>query len=195
MNLVRTTMLLAALTALFMALGFTVGGWGGALIALAVAGVMNLFTYWNADKIVLKMHGAREVDAALVKSRLEGGERFVEIDDEEGKPSRSRFVPQAHYRDATLCEVEIYSGRTHQIRVHMAHIGHPLIGDPEYGAAFKTKANRLPDAAKAVVNRFHRQALHAYLLAFEHPRTGEVMEFEAPVPADLEELLEAMREG
>ncbi|MGC6327967.1 zinc metalloprotease HtpX [Rhizorhabdus sp. FW153] len=63
MNLVRTTMLLAALTALFMALGFTIGGSGGALIALAVAGAMNLFTYWNADKIVLKMHGAREVDA------------------------------------------------------------------------------------------------------------------------------------
>jgi heat shock protein HtpX len=63
MNALRTTMLLAALTALFMGLGYTIGGSGGALIALAVAAGMNLFTYWNADKIVLRMHHAREVDA------------------------------------------------------------------------------------------------------------------------------------
>jgi heat shock protein HtpX len=63
MNTLRTTMLLAALTALFMGLGYGLGGSGGALIALAVAAGMNLFTYWNADKIVLRMHGAREVDA------------------------------------------------------------------------------------------------------------------------------------
>ncbi|SDD64793.1 heat shock protein HtpX [Sphingomonas sp. YR710] len=63
MNGFRTTMLLAALTALFMALGFTIGGSGGALVALLVAGAMNLFTFWNADRIVLAMHGAREVDA------------------------------------------------------------------------------------------------------------------------------------
>lgn len=64
MNMVKTTMLLAALTALFMALGFTIGGSGGAMVALIVAAGMNLFTYWNADKIVLRMHGAREVDAS-----------------------------------------------------------------------------------------------------------------------------------
>ncbi len=62
MNMLKTTMLLAALTALFMGLGYTLGGSGGAVIALVVAAGMNLFTYWNADKIVLKMHGAREVD-------------------------------------------------------------------------------------------------------------------------------------
>ncbi|MFN3749596.1 MAG: zinc metalloprotease HtpX [Sphingorhabdus sp.] len=64
MNMLKTTMLLAALTALFMALGYTLGGSGGAVISLLVAAGMNLFTYWNADKIVLKMHNAREVDAA-----------------------------------------------------------------------------------------------------------------------------------
>jgi heat shock protein HtpX len=63
MNMLKTTMLLAALTALFMALGFTIGGTGGAMIALAIAAGMNLFTFWNADRIVLAMHGAREVDA------------------------------------------------------------------------------------------------------------------------------------
>ncbi len=64
MNMLKTTMLLAALTALFMALGFTLGGRGGAMLALVVAAGMNLFTFWNADKIVLKMHKAREIDAA-----------------------------------------------------------------------------------------------------------------------------------
>jgi heat shock protein HtpX len=64
MNGLRTTMLLAALTALFMGLGYTIGGSGGAMIALVVAAGMNLFTFWNADKIVLRMHNAREVDAA-----------------------------------------------------------------------------------------------------------------------------------
>ena len=64
MNTFRTTMLLAALTALFMALGFTLGGRAGMIIAFLVAASMNLFTYWNADKIVLRMHGAKEVDAA-----------------------------------------------------------------------------------------------------------------------------------
>lgn len=63
MNMLKTTMLLAALTALFMALGFTIGGTGGAIVALLVAAGMNLFTFWNADSIVLRMHGAREVDA------------------------------------------------------------------------------------------------------------------------------------
>ncbi|MFD1328236.1 RluA family pseudouridine synthase [Mycoplana ramosa] len=94
---------------------------------------------------------------------------------------------------ASLVECELETGRTHQIRVHMAHIGHPLIGDPEYGAAFKTKANLLPDAARAVVNGFHRQALHAFMLQFEHPITGEVMRFEAPAPKDLEALLATLR--
>ncbi len=64
MNTLRTTMLLAALTALFMGLGYTIGGAGGAAVAFLVAAGMNLFTYWNADKIVLRMHGAQEVDAA-----------------------------------------------------------------------------------------------------------------------------------
>ncbi|MUO78085.1 RluA family pseudouridine synthase [Agrobacterium vitis] len=95
---------------------------------------------------------------------------------------------------ASLVECRLETGRTHQIRVHMAHIGHPLIGDPEYGAAFKTKANLLPEAAKAIVNNFHRQALHAYLLAFEHPTTGEVIHFEAPIPDDMETIIEALRD-
>lgn len=95
---------------------------------------------------------------------------------------------------ASLIECHLETGRTHQIRVHMAHIGHPLLGDAVYGGGFKTKANLLPEAAKQAVHRFTRQALHAYMLQFEHPRTGEVMHFEAPLPDDMEELAAALRE-
>ena len=73
---------------------------------------------------------------------------------------------------ASLMECRLETGRTHQIRVHMAHIGHPLIGDDDYGSGFKTKINRLEDPLKTVVGGFNRQALHAGLLAFQHPASG-----------------------
>ncbi|MDY6960526.1 MAG: RluA family pseudouridine synthase [Pseudomonadota bacterium] len=94
---------------------------------------------------------------------------------------------------AALIECRLETGRTHQIRVHMAHIGCPLVGDPDYSAGFRTKVNLLPEPAKTVVSGFHRQALHAFLLAFEHPRTGEVMEFRAPMPKDMEALVASLR--
>ena len=93
--------------------------------------------------------------------------------------------------NASLVECRLETGRTHQIRVHMAHIGHPLIGDQEYGKHFETKANALDEPARSAVKAFHRQALHAALLGFEHPVTGEHCRFEAPVPEDFEVLLRA----
>jgi 23S rRNA pseudouridine1911/1915/1917 synthase len=89
-----------------------------------------------------------------------------------------------------ICELE--TGRTHQIRVHMAHIGHPLVADPLYASGYATKANRLPEELKAIVTALGRQALHAAELGFEHPVTGEEMLFEAALPADLEALSEAL---
>ena len=94
---------------------------------------------------------------------------------------------------ASLIECRLETGRTHQIRVHMAHIGHPLIGDQDYGMAFKTKMNILPEALKEKVSAFSRQALHAFLLAFAHPADGEFMEFETDMPDDMAELVEAFR--
>lgn len=94
---------------------------------------------------------------------------------------------------ASLLECRLETGRTHQIRVHMAHIGHPLIGDQDYGAGFKTKTNRLSEPLKSIIATFPRQALHAGLLAFAHPVTGETMRFESSYPTDLKELLEALR--
>ena len=120
-------------------------------------------------------------DAREAITHYEVVERFLEMPDATAQ--------------ACLVECRLETGRTHQIRVHMAHLGHPLIGDPDYGAAFKTKANLLPEAAKAVVNGFHRQALHAYLLQFEHPSTGEVMHFEAPIPEDMEFVIDKLRQA
>ena len=91
---------------------------------------------------------------------------------------------------ASLVECRLETGRTHQIRVHMAHIGHPLLGDPDYGRAFRTKVNRLPPELAQKVATFPRQALHARLLAFRHPETGRLMHFEAPIPHDMRELLD-----
>jgi len=86
---------------------------------------------------------------------------------------------------AGLLACELETGRTHQIRVHLAHIGHPLMGDSVYGPGFKTKAARLSRSAADSLAALGRQALHAYLLAIEHPVTGEVLEFHTELPADL----------
>ena len=93
---------------------------------------------------------------------------------------------------ASLLECRLETGRTHQIRVHLAHIGHPLIGDPDYGAGFRTKANTLSGETRRAVTSLHRQALHAWLLRIAHPLSGETMRFEAALPGDLEELRAAL---
>jgi 23S rRNA pseudouridine1911/1915/1917 synthase len=94
---------------------------------------------------------------------------------------------------ASLVTCRLETGRTHQIRVHMAHIGHPLVGDSVYGSGFRTKATLLPEPARAAVDAFHRQALHAAVLGFEHPVTQEELFFESPLPGDLEALIAALR--
>jgi 23S rRNA pseudouridine1911/1915/1917 synthase len=93
---------------------------------------------------------------------------------------------------AALLACQLETGRTHQIRVHLAHLGHPLLGDRVYGPHFKTKASHLGPASQAALEALDRQALHAYLLVLEHPRTGEVMQWTADLPADLARLKAAL---
>jgi 23S rRNA pseudouridine1911/1915/1917 synthase len=94
---------------------------------------------------------------------------------------------------ASLIRCVLETGRTHQIRVHMTHIGHPLLGDRVYGQSFKASLNNLSEAAQNAVKSLNRQALHAAVLGFEHPRTGKAMSFQSPIPRDMAELLKALK--
>jgi 23S rRNA pseudouridine1911/1915/1917 synthase len=95
---------------------------------------------------------------------------------------------------ASLVECRLETGRTHQVRVHLAHIGHPLIGDPLYGTGFKSKLRTLPEPLRGRLAGFQRQALHAAHLAFVHPASGTLLKFNSPLPADLSEIIEAFKE-
>ncbi|MEA2938006.1 MAG: rRNA synthase [Alphaproteobacteria bacterium] len=89
---------------------------------------------------------------------------------------------------ASLIACRLETGRTHQIRVHLAHAGHPLLGDSAYGQGFKTKATLLPLAGQDALQALGRQALHAYLLTMQHPTSGALLEFRSELPADLARL-------
>ncbi len=93
---------------------------------------------------------------------------------------------------ASLISCQLETGRTHQIRVHLAHIGHPILGDATYGPGFKTKASRLGPDAKTALEALERQALHAYLLGIAHPTTGKTLEFQSELPGDLVRLRTAL---
>ena len=105
----------------------------------------------------------------------------------DGKPALTRVYVLANWRAHTLIEAALETGRTHQIRVHLAHLGYPLVGDRRYGARV-----RVPHGAdatlSALLREMSRQALHAWRLAFIHPISGAELAFEAPQPADLAQL-------
>ncbi|WP_400086857.1 RluA family pseudouridine synthase [Yoonia sp. R78084] len=107
--------------------------------------------------------------------------------------TRSRIVePLGTPPCAALIECWLETGRTHQIRVHMAHCGHALIGDPVYGGRRKLSPKAIGEAGVAAVAAFPRQALHAATLGFEHPVSGEFLQFEAEIPQDMRDLLRAL---
>jgi len=101
-----------------------------------------------------------------------------------GRPAVTHYETVEILGDISMLRVRIETGRTHQIRVHLTHIGHPVVGDRQYGRA--RKKEDLPPV--------ERQMLHAERLAFDHPRTGETLEFTSPLPADMRELIRALRE-
>ena len=93
---------------------------------------------------------------------------------------------------ASLLELRLETGRTHQIRVHLAHVGHPVMGDPIYGAGYKASAGKLDAKARTALDELGRQALHAAELAFEHPITGLRLRFTSPLPAAIARLRQAL---
>lgn len=107
-----------------------------------------------------------------------------------GKAALTRWRVLERYGDCTLLEAQIETGRTHQIRVHLGAMGHPVVGDAVYGGS-KRAADRT--ALRAALKRLARQALHAGRLSFLHPLTGRVMSFESPLPADMAEVIDFLK--
>jgi 23S rRNA pseudouridine1911/1915/1917 synthase len=110
-----------------------------------------------------------------------------------GRPARTDAIVVARFGVADLLRLELHSGRTHQIRVHLEHIGHPLVGDPVYGGGGSRRISGPPKRlAEAIERATPRQALHAAALAFRHPATGDALEFRSEWPADLRPTLLAL---
>ncbi|MBI5611486.1 MAG: 23S rRNA pseudouridine(955/2504/2580) synthase RluC [Gammaproteobacteria bacterium] len=129
---------------------------------------------------------AQRVEATLMKKQLSSGERRVHVAAEggEGKESASRFSPRRTFADAALVEIRLLTGRTHQARVHAAHLGRPIAGDDKYGdAGFNRQLRALG---------LKRLFLHAASLGFAHPVSGEKLWIEAPLPPELAQLLDRL---
>jgi len=109
----------------------------------------------------------------------------------DGREAVTHYRIERRFRAHTLVRVTLETGRTHQIRVHLAHIGFPIVGDPVYGGRRRIPAGASPRLAEAL-RSFPRQALHAARLALAHPLTGKEMQLEAPLPKDMEELIEML---
>jgi len=133
--------------------------------------------------------GGGLVDAPIGRHRRERTKMAVT---ESGRPARTRYRVVERFRAHTYCELELETGRTHQIRVHMAHVKAPLVGDPVYGGRPK-----LPPAAsdelRAALQGFRRQALHAVRLELAHPTLGNALSFESPLAPDLAALVALLR--
>jgi len=152
---------------------------------------------WGAPRA-----GTGMVEGNLARSPFD--RKRMAVVRESGKPARTRyrmierFGPVDKVGDrafASLVECRLETGRTHQIRVHLAHIGHPLIGDSTYGRARKPPRAHSPEqeAAYAAAATFPRQALHAGVLGFHHPTLNKTLRFESPWPADFTALVDALR--
>jgi 23S rRNA pseudouridine1911/1915/1917 synthase len=111
-----------------------------------------------------------------------------------GKPAITHYLVEERFEGYTLLRVSLETGRTHQIRVHMAHIRFPMVGDPVYGGRARIPAGLSEEVREAIL-KFPRQALHATRLGLVHPVTGEEMQWEAPLPEDMQALLSSMREN
>ncbi len=140
------------------------------------------------------------IDRPLARSAANRQKIAVVRDDADGRRAVTHyrilesFPPDSVRPVASLAECRLETGRTHQIRVHMAHIGCPVMGDTVYGAGFRSSAARLEPETRAALEALGRQALHAAVLGFEHPATRERVHFESPLPEDMKRLLLALRE-
>jgi 23S rRNA pseudouridine1911/1915/1917 synthase len=129
------------------------------------------------------------IDAPLGRHLSQRQKRaVVEPEAPDARPAVTHYRVKARYRSHTHVALQLETGRTHQIRVHMAYIGYPIVGDPTYGGRLKLPKGAVPELLD-FLQQFKRQALHARVLGFEHPESGEYMEWESPLPEDFAQLL------
>ncbi len=172
------------------------------------SGVMVVARTLEAHTALVAQLSAREVHrqylAVVNGSMVAGGTADAPIDRhprdrlrmavrEDGREAVTHYRLRERFRAHTALECRLETGRTHQIRVHMAHIRHPIVGDPVYGGPLKLPKGATDELAEAL-RGFRRQALHAEVLEFAHPRSGEPVRVSAPVPADMQALLRLLRE-
>jgi 23S rRNA pseudouridine955/2504/2580 synthase len=166
----------------------------GCLLIAKKRSILRIFHEWfRADRKVRKVYlallagvWARKqvmVDAPLKKNVLQSGERFVRVASD-GKPALTEFRRLRKFAAATLVEANLFTGRTHQIRVHAQSMGHPVAADERYGDESQNQGFRR--------HGLRRLFLHAAVLAFEHPRTGLPLEIKAPLESDLERFLQSL---
>lgn len=135
------------------------------------------------------MTGGGTVDQPIGRHRSDRLRMAIRSD---GRPARTHYRVLERFRAHTYLKVKLDTGRTHQIRVHLAHLKHPLVGDPVYGSRL-ARPRGAGEALLTALRSFKRQALHAAALAFDHPASGARLSFEAPPPADFGGLLGALR--
>lgn len=144
-----------------------------------------------------RSHGT--IEAYIGRHPYQREKQAIVTNESRGRLAITHYEQETIYPNPTgtksvisLVRCHLETGRTHQIRVHMTHIGHPLVGDATYGAGFKTKIAHLPPKIAAIVEKLNRQALHAAVLGFEHPITGEELMFESKLPKDLQRLADQL---
>jgi 23S rRNA pseudouridine1911/1915/1917 synthase len=151
------------------------------------------------DRTVTKIYGALVYGAPKDRGRIDkeigrslGDRKKMSTETKKGRAAYTEWkVLERYGKYLSWLEVNLGTGRTHQIRVHLTDLGHPLVGDSQYG---RGGPHRVPEGLlREALEGFERPALHAWKLSFKHPRTREVLEFEAPIPNDLQELLEKLR--
>jgi 23S rRNA pseudouridine1911/1915/1917 synthase len=172
------------------------------------SGVMVVARTLPAHTALIEQLSSREVHrqylAVVVGALVSGGTANAPIDRhprdrirmavrDDGKDAVTHFRLRERFRAHTLLECRLETGRTHQIRVHMQHLKHPIVGDPLYGGPLKLPKGATPELIEAL-RGFRRQALHAEVLEFAHPVTGEAVRCSAPIPDDMRALVRALHD-
>jgi 23S rRNA pseudouridine1911/1915/1917 synthase len=136
------------------------------------------------------MTGGGTIDAPIGRNRSDRLRMAVRGS---GRPAVTHYRVLARFRAHSYLSVQLETGRTHQIRLHLSHLKYPIVGDPVYGGRF-AQPKGASESLVETLRAFKRQALHAAILGFDHPRTGKRLELESPVPADFARLLRVLRE-